>query len=479
MTELFQNKKKLTVNIAITLCYAIFTIFIVLNHEVWVDEVQVWQISKYLSVSELLKHLCNEGHPSFFYLLLMPFAKLNCSIIAMQIICWISTVAGVFLLLQFSPFKWWCKLAIILSAGFMYFFPVIARSYSLLPFLVFLAAILYEKRKEQPILYGIVLFLISQVHVIMFTFSSVLTMFFGIEAKQENNINKKTITAFSIMCFGLLAVILQLFTTIGDNSCLSRFVFKKSIFISVLYRFFSNTINDTTGIPLIASILVGGYFVYLLINMYKNSKRIFWLTAISLGFQFFIYITVYGTFIYSTRIFSAYLILIFGYWIILKQKDIKSELKLNIILALFFALTINNGIINCINDFKYPYSGSKEMAEFIRNNVDKNAVILYQYPNIIIPIIYYLPDYKMLYSPYEEVVRYAVWDNRLGRLMPTSSWTKFLNRFQKEYPDEKNIYILQSYSYYTPVENAETIYITEGYKANFENYILLKYTPQE
>ena len=143
-----ENKKSIVINLILTLIYAFITFVFVLHHEIWADEAQVWQIVKNLSVFDLslFKHLVNEGHPAFFYLLVMPFAKLNMSIFIMQILCWLSTVLSVFLLLQYSPFNKITKYSIITSAGFMYFFPVIARSYSILPLLVFLLALIYKER---------------------------------------------------------------------------------------------------------------------------------------------------------------------------------------------------------------------------------------------------------------------------------------------------------------------------------------------
>lgn len=480
MTEIFQDKKKLTVNIALALCYAIFTFFIVLHHEIWTDEVQVWQVVKNLSVFGLIKHLINEGHPSFFYLIIMPFAKLNFSIFSMQIICWLSTVLGVFLLLQFSPFKWWCKLAIILSSGFLYFFPVIARSYSILPLLVFLTAILYEKRKERPIPYGISVFLISQVHAIMFAFCSLLALLFGIEIKQENKVLKNNIIAFLIMCSGPVLVIAQLFGSVGSNTCLKvEFIEKPVLILNVIVEFFANTINDVS--PNIILILVGLlaiFFLYLLGNLYKASKKIFWLTFLSIVFQISVYIAVYPKFVYATRIFSAYLILIFGYWIVTKEN--KDNIKLNIILAIYFLISTYNGFLNCYLDYKYSYTGASITAEFIRKNIGKNDIIFYQNPNVMLPVIYKLQDYNLFYAPYNEKTDYIIWEPKIDRIMAPELWTKFLNKYLAENNiSGKDIYILQVKDFYTPIENTEIIYLGEGYKARFENYVLLKYNPPE
>ena len=143
-----KDNKNLAINIIVTMLYALFTLIMVFHHEIWADEAQAWLIAKNLSIFDfsLFKHLVNEGHPPFFYLLIMPFAKLNTSIIFMQILCWFCSVVSVFLLLKKSPFNNFCKFSIVISGGFLYFFPVIARSYSMIPLLIFIAAILYKKQ---------------------------------------------------------------------------------------------------------------------------------------------------------------------------------------------------------------------------------------------------------------------------------------------------------------------------------------------
>ncbi len=472
--------KKLVLNILVTFLYAALTLFVVLHHEVWVDEVQVWQIAKSLNLSELFKHLANEGHPSFFYLLVMPFAKFGADIIAMKLICWFSSCFGVFLLLHFSPFRLWCKLSIILSAGFLYYFPVISRGYSLLPFLVFLLAALYQKRKELPVVYGLVLFLLSQVHVIMFVFVSLLTLYFGIETKTENRINKKTVAAFSMMCLGLLLVIVQLCPTIWSNSAISTTINTDIALIKNFFvEFFANTLNDTSKVVIpFVSYILWAFFLVMIGFLYTKSKRMFFLVLLSIGFQVGIYVTVYPAFVYGTRIFSAFLILIFAYWVVLSgEEDAKGKSSdiMNVMLAVLFFLSTYNGILNCIKDVKYSYSGSAPMAEFIKTNIDsKNSVIFYQQPNVMVPFFFLLENYELLYAPYKENLKFVVWDERLNRLMPPENWKNFLDKYSRENED-KEIYILHRTNYYAPIENTEIIFVSEGYKANWENYVLSKF----
>ena len=101
-------KKNLLLNILLTFLYALVTLIFVLHHEIWADEAQVWLLAKNLSVFELFKHLVNEGHPSFFYLLVMPFAKVFSpifganAIISMQLICWLASGSCIFYITVFS-----------------------------------------------------------------------------------------------------------------------------------------------------------------------------------------------------------------------------------------------------------------------------------------------------------------------------------------------------------------------------------------
>ena len=97
---------------------------------------------------------------------------------------------AVFLLLQFSPFNGFAKFAVITSAGFLYFFPVIARSYSIIPLLVFALAVLYPKAKEKPFLYAILLVILANTHVIMFAFCALLAVFFFLDNVLKNSENE-------------------------------------------------------------------------------------------------------------------------------------------------------------------------------------------------------------------------------------------------------------------------------------------------
>lgn len=452
------NSKNI-ITITTTLIYALITLIAVLNHEIWADEAQVWLLCKHLSIPELFAHLHNEGHPSLMYLITMPFAKIFPDIIAMQIICWFIMCISVFILFQKSPFPLIVKYAIISSAGFLYFFPVIARSYSIIPILVFLTAILYSKRKENPILYAIILFLLANTHIIMFGFVGILTSLHIVENIKEKSFSKKNIISLIIMILGILAVILQLHDSVSSNSCIN---IKGQDIISNIFKiitlFFVNTYNyqisatDTIPNPIIdlsAIILLIISFVLLTINLFVSNKKLFIILLLSIGFQFSIYIFAYNAYIYVTRIFSAYIILLFCFWILYKDNSfnenntISKKRTTTILLSIFLFLSTFNGINYYILDLKGNYSSAKDTANFIRKNIDINSsILLIRNEAYSISLAYELGNDANLYSiTRDNHLKYVTWDEKVSKKMSCEDWLEYCKKISNNY---ENIYIIST-----------------------------------
>lgn len=456
-------KKDITKNILWTILYAIVTLIFVINHEIWADEAQVWLLVQNLSVFELLKHLVNEGHPAFFYLLVMPFAKAGFPIFSMQIICWLCSSVAVFLLLQFSPFSKFSKFAITASAGMFYFFPVIARSYSILPLLIFASAILYKKSNTNPskysIPYAIILALCASTHVIMFAFVFILGCYFIYDNfLKEKNISKQTISATSIIFLSLFAVIIQLCGTFESNSMIkfeTTEIFQNTI--NTLIIFFLNSVGllyksmfgkmHVTLFSAIAGFTMFVMFIIFHIKLWFIQKRMAVLSLLAIGFQFFIYVVSYRAMLYHTRIFSAYLILIFSFWIALLNKNIEikgkflNTKKINIMLGIFFLLTSFCGLHAAILDLLCNYSSAKQTADFLQQNTPQNAVIIPNYDAFSLAVRQSAPE-KYFFSPYlGKELKYMIWYN--PGVISDDMFTKLVEKRVKE-NNFKNVYILVS-----------------------------------
>ena len=440
--------KILNSNIFYTFIYAIFTLVLVLHHEIWADEAQVWLLVKNLSVVELFKHLVNEGHPAFFYLINMPFAKLEnwgFSIFAMQFICWFASCMAVYLFLRFSPFNKWTKFAIVTSAGFLYFFPVIARSYSIIPMLVFALAILYKKSDKHPLWYAFLIFITANTHVIMFGFCAILMLEFLYRnfIKKKELRNKYGYIALGIMLLGLIAVVLQLHGTTSSNANIKLDIsqFMQNTF-KVVSQFFINCIDNrypelhSIMCPLfsIPAILISVFtYLSLFILLFLKDKKLFSIAFFSILFQLLIYIIGYNHCIFVTRIFCAHVILIFCIWILLENENISQRCKkgFNILLTAFFLLTFLNGLRYSILDYRYNYSSAKETAEYIIKNIDsKNSVIISDNSPYVISVVYYLHDKnKIFLAQADDYLKYVVWEEYLQHLLSQKNWRVYVDKF--------------------------------------------------
>ena len=491
------NKNTLVKNILWTVLYALITLIVVLHHEIWADEAQVWMIVKDLGAAGLFKHLVNEGHPSFFYLLMMPFAKIGFSALFMQLFCWSAMVVSVFLILEFSPFNRFAKFAVITSAGFLYFFPVIARSYSIIPLLVFALAIMYPRQKEHPVWYAALLVMLANTHIIMFAFAFILFSLFIVERfVKEKTFKKQYIVSFAVMFTGLAAVVLQLYGTTSSNVVIK--IDTANLIVSslkVVSEFFINAYDaqypdfhrimlPSFGLfSIVTSVLL---YLTFFIMLFIKDKKLFSIAFFGILFQIFIYIIGYNHWIFVNRIFCAHLIMLFCFWVLLHDNTLSQKLRktLNILIGLFFLLTFLNGAKSCLLELKYPYSGAKETAEFIEKNIDKdNSIIITNNEPYAVSTVYYLDGKREILSAYKgKPVRYVVWSKELLHVLTDKGWSEYV-KYMKEYNPEfknKKIYVLVPFFDtekigVSDIEDFRTIFMSKPSIVRLEGYRLYEY----
>ena len=146
------------------ICYITLLAIIITKHEPWRDEAQSWLIARDANPVELFtRYLRYEGHPFLWYLILMIPAKLGLPYITMSIIS--AAIAGfsVYLILWHSPFPNYIKVLIPFSFLFFYQFAVVARSYVLIPLLLFFIAMIYKEKMERFYLFIVLLCLLANV----------------------------------------------------------------------------------------------------------------------------------------------------------------------------------------------------------------------------------------------------------------------------------------------------------------------------
>ena len=160
-----QDSQKFTA--VVLLCWFWMNLWVALRYEPWRDVAQSWMIARQLSLPELFVQLKYEGHPCLWFLLLMPLSKLGAPYVSIIVLSFGLTLAGIWLFLRHAPFTRLAKLTVVFGATGLYYLPVVARSYALVPVLLMLIYICYPSRYSRPLPYAVLLFLLCQVHVIL------------------------------------------------------------------------------------------------------------------------------------------------------------------------------------------------------------------------------------------------------------------------------------------------------------------------
>ncbi len=132
----------------------------------WEDEGRAWLIARDFGLCDMLfKMLRYEGHPALWYLILFLPAHLHLSYTHIH---WISApiaVAGIYVLLRYSPFPWYVRGLLPFGFALQYQYAVVARSYVLFPLLGFLVAHLYRRRPSNPIALAVALALFANISI--------------------------------------------------------------------------------------------------------------------------------------------------------------------------------------------------------------------------------------------------------------------------------------------------------------------------
>ncbi|MCM1168236.1 MAG: hypothetical protein NC401_19800, partial [Ruminococcus sp.] len=160
-----KSKSKTPLLWGIFAAYSLLTLLGALNHEVWMDEAQAWVILRDAPLNELPRILKVEGHPPLWYLILYPFVKLGFPADYVSLISWFFMAAGALVLLFKVELPLPLKAVILASGGFLYFNSVMLRVYCLIPPLMFLILWIYPKRRERPVLYGLLIALLANTHI--------------------------------------------------------------------------------------------------------------------------------------------------------------------------------------------------------------------------------------------------------------------------------------------------------------------------
>jgi len=387
---------KTAASLGISFVYLVLLIMAAANHEPFCDELNVYMAIQHFDFMGLAKYIFNDGNlPGFYAFSYLP-AKIGLPFVSIQVLCAFFSAAAVFLLLNFSPFPFWFGIGAALSAPLLYFFPIIVRPYSLLPFLITGAAASYpyldgrydEHEKARWILFSFFAVCIALNHVVAFMFAlCLLLMFLRARLSKEGRLGKMTVILAAAISAALLFVIAESLNAVGTNAMYSVNLSWTEKIKSVILPFFAVFFDATNsslfyhssfpdagalfGMGVFFSIFI---FFAALIYFFFIDFCVGLAAAASAIFPLYIYLAHYSV-ISPNRVYITHLIFLFFLWISLKKDNI-SVLKKNLgiaIMAAMFFISIPASIYFYATDNKNYFSSAEKAAEYINSNIENDG----------------------------------------------------------------------------------------------------------
>lgn len=367
----------------IFLIYSILLGISVLKHEPWFDEAQAWLLARDASFIELIvKYLRYEGSPGLWHLILMIPAKLGFPYITLNIISAILAAAGTYLFLRYAPFPLLIKLLYPFSFFAFYQYAVIARSYSLIPLLLFSIAVIYKEKINKPFLFWGLLILLANVsvHGSIIASSLALIHLFEINIKwfKINQGLRYRNLSFALL-FGLFIFLLKLqlelpkdlISVAGIHKDISN-LYKKCMPI-LLNSLTAGNPSNSAQYSLFSSItsIISKFAIIVTLIWFALRRKL--LTYLIPVFALFILFTVvYANVWHTGTLFYTWLFVLWISYGKVEETNGYSIVFLKPIVTYTIAIVLLIQSVWSIYSFRYDYlkdySGSRELANYIKNN---------------------------------------------------------------------------------------------------------------
>jgi len=356
------------------------------RHEPWADESQAWLIARDLDLRTIWFHeLRYEGTPGLWHTILWIAQHwFHASYAGLSIIGAVCAAAGVAFILWKSPFPRPLTYLMVFSYFLVYQYAIVARSYNLLPLLVFAAAYLYRDR-SRPVLMTIVLILLANVAVHGALLAASLGFCYLIEAHKDWPNLTRTVRARYFFCVGaMLLTFLFLFFILRPTPDVVEFAkspagshpYKEPLLTRldsvVAYAFF-----DQAYISALFLLLTGAW-------CFMRHKLLPF--ALSVSLLILLYVAVHGRPHHHGTVFLAAMA---GLWIAwptneemqgFTERARLATWGMITALACLFCLNIWDAQVSMTDDYIYPYSGSENAARFLkRMGADKTKIFGYTY----------------------------------------------------------------------------------------------------
>jgi hypothetical protein len=345
--------------------YVAITLWTTLHHEPFSDEADPWVLMRDGDAASIFRAASNRGVPLLFESAILPFARLGAPYVAQQLINVAYAWAAMLLVFRSRAFPSLVKILIAFSYYPAFEYSVVARPYSLQMLLTFAVAASWADRERRPLRLGAAIALLANTTTHGLFTAAVAGALWLWERVRARAFVRRDAIAAALMLAGGVACVAQLWPREGRQSVYSL-VSIDTVWYSLTSMFFPDArVSDAVGPALIVLAFV----------TYGISRR-----ALPVVFLWTLLIAMMLVFVYvwmgGLRHAGLLLIVTIAAVWIADSYGYRRERLLMAALAVSLVYSIWPAADAWVNETKFAFSGSREVAEFVRRErLDRFEVV--------------------------------------------------------------------------------------------------------
>lgn len=329
------------------------TAIAVWKHEPWFDEAQAWLLARDVSPWVLWTKLLHyEGAPGLWHGLLRAMIQLHVPYGGLGVLAACFGLAGAISLIWRSPFPWIFRILLPFTYYLIYQYSIVARSYVLMPVLLFAAAELYWHVREKPHLLTLVLCTLALVSAHGVIMSGVLFVATGLWRKRGD------------LLVYLCVITLAAATTwpASDSTSISAPNFEIKHMLAVTAISFREAF---AGSWLLSGLIVALSLPFL----WRGGAFLFFaVTTVSLG--------MFAAVVYGNVWHQGLLLLVWLTAMWIAGRKVRFPVESIVALSLMAGVQLYWSYASLRYDILQPYSGSKQAAGFLHRLPEGKIVAL-------------------------------------------------------------------------------------------------------
>jgi len=425
------------------------------HHEFWADELHSWNIAKAsTSFSDLIANIQYEGHPPVWYIILWFISKFTHNITCIQLPQSIIICLVVFIVLFFSPFAVSTRILISFGYFFLFEYGVLSRNYAPGILLAFCICIVLQKKfRHKLIIYYLLLFLMSNTHLLAAILAGCLHLYFVCLNSKQHQKTSAVILHIFIGAIIFLPALYFIFPP-SDSGLNIHFWIDKAKLIDQLriiyaaplrafipmpawwnYNFWNTEFllqaQSNHAILKVINPLVLILILWLVFVVLKTNKKSLMLFITNLVLTFIVsFIFPLTDTRYAGFIFISF---IAAYWLYYYEVAVSRTKKWLVNLLLIIQLTA--GIFAIAKDIQLPFSNSYKVNELVKEvPADKKIVCDYWALNTLEAYT----DKPFYCLEMQKEMSFIVWNKEFTERTTSNApfYNGITNLFQKEHISE-------------------------------------------